>query len=264
MKILFVDESYYLNSKEPLFVLGGVVIPEKSWLQCKDFLTKIKKDNKINGEIKWKYVFNIKDPKGTMSHLSLESRLDKVIKPILEFVRDNNLQIFTTLTHISDLKQKFVESSKIEELSPLFRQEFERYYYSKNYENIVQRFQYYLQDLEFDNRGIVICDSRNSREDEYLRDIHKNMLDGVTGKKTIIYKNLIEHVLIAPSHLSIGIQFADVIAGIIYNRLRKNEKTNYLCQIISGNFNKQRGEKTSEGRGVVKIPADSNFWEKDK
>ena len=34
MKILFIDESYYLNCEEPFFVLGGIIIPEKKMERC--------------------------------------------------------------------------------------------------------------------------------------------------------------------------------------------------------------------------------------
>jgi len=149
----------------------------------------------------------------------------------------------------------------------LNREKFEYYYYHKNYENIVQRFQYYLQDYNKINskseKGIIICDGRNRQEDEALRKLHEEMLNGTAKKRKISYTHLIENVLIAPSHFSIGIQFADVLAGIIYNKLIKNSKTDFLFDIIKNKFNfhiDKRGKKLVEGRGIVKLPKNSQYW----
>lgn len=37
------------------------------------------------------------------------------------------------------------------------------------------------------------------------------------------YKNLIEGVFIAPSHFSVGIQFADLIAGAVYRKFERQD-----------------------------------------
>jgi|LauGreDrversion4_2_1035121.scaffolds.fasta_scaffold38171_2 hypothetical protein len=267
MRILFIDESYYLNCDEPFFVLGGVVIPEKKWKDASNLIDKIKKDKNITGEIKYKWIFNKNHKDNTLSHLSIDTRLNDVIKPILEFIKSNDLKIITTLTHINDLKKEFIDNEKIEEKSPKFQQAFRYHYYHKNYENIVQRFHYYLQECynkKEDHLGIVICDGRSSNEDEALRNLHKEMIDGIKGKKKINYMNLIEHLLIAPSHYSVGIQFADIVAGVILAHLRKHQSTESLFNIISKQFTTRttNQKETVEGAGVVKLPKTGKFWNK--
>ncbi len=174
MRILFIDESYYLDCDEPFFVLGGVIIPEKKQKDASNLIDKIKKDKNITGEIKYKWIFNKKHNDNTLSHLPIDTRLNDVIRPILEFIKSN------------DLKKEFIDNEKIEEKSPKFQQAFCYHYYHKNYENIVQRFHYYLQECynkKEDHLGIVICDGRSSNEDEALRNLHKEMIDGIKWYK---------------------------------------------------------------------------------
>jgi hypothetical protein len=268
MNILFVDESYYFKTEIPFFVLGGVVIQDILWREASTKLIDIKQSKNIVGEIKWKWIFNKTDPKNTMSHLSIETRLNDVIKPMMEFIRDKKINIFTTLTHINDLKTHFILNEHIEENSPNFQEKFSRYCYHKNYENIVQRFHYYLQgcyNQKKDHLGIVVCDGRSRTEDAELRNLHHEMIFGACDKKQINYINLIEHLLIAPSHLSVGIQFADIIAGIILGRLRKFKSTDHLFDIIKNCFAKYYDKKTNilktEGAGIVKLPKESQYWE---
>ncbi|MDQ5921960.1 MAG: hypothetical protein QG673_2019 [Pseudomonadota bacterium] len=267
MKILFIDESFILNCNCPLFVLGGVVIPEESWKLASDTIDDIKRKNNIsvNQEIEWKWIFSKKTHGNPLSHLTFNDRLHLVIEPMLQFIKSNKLELFTTLTHINDLKEEFLKNTQFKEDNKKFNQEFTTYYYHKNYENIVQRFQYYLQDCENQSqnaKGIIICDHRCPAEDDALRQLHLEMLRETKGRTTIKYHNLIEHVLLAPSHFSVGIQFADIIAGVILGKLRKYPEVSNLCEIIIDCFNTRLkdGKPTSEGRGVVKIPKDSKYW----
>src|SRR5262249_51854520 len=85
------------------------------------------------------------------------------------------------------------------------------YWYT--YKQLTERFQYYLQDLErtVGNRvnGIVVCDHRGPKDDERLRELHHQLLGGRKAHFSQ-YPNLIEGLFIAPSHLSVGIQLADM------------------------------------------------------
>lgn len=267
MKILFIDESYYLNCDEPFFVLGGVIIPEKQWKKASDLIEEIKKEKNIIGEIKYKWIFGKNDEKNALKHLTKYEKLNDVVKPILEFIKSNDLKIITTLTHINNLKEEFIQNERMDENNSKFKHAFRYHYYHKNYENIVQRFQFYLQECykkQEDYLGIVICDGRSSTEDEALRDLHKEMLDGVSGKRKINYLNLIEHLLIAPSHYSVGIQFADIVAGIILSGLRKYKDTKDLCEIIKSQLitRNENGKEVKAGAGIVKIPKNGEYWKK--
>ena len=88
--------------------------------------------------------------------------------------------------------------------------------YNLGYKTLTERFQYYLQDESrksgVPTRGLIICDHRGKGDDKRLR-AHHQMLVHSTAAFTSRYENLIESVLLQPSNLSIGIQFADLVAG---------------------------------------------------
>lgn len=64
------------------------------------------------------------------------------------------------------------------------------------------------------------------------------------------YKNLIEGVFIAPSHLS-GIQLADMVAGAVFRRFVRNDDRYY--KLIENAFRKSP-QGSIEGYGLIRCP----------
>ncbi len=62
---------------------------------------------------------------------------------------------------------------------------------------------------------------------------------------------MIEGLFIAPSHYSVGIQFADLVAGAIYRRVEANDAR--FFDIIKPLI-RSSAEGRLEGYGLVKIP----------
>lgn len=119
---------------------------------------------------------------------------------------------------------------------------------------LTERFQYYLQDLERvvgqKLNGIVVCDHRGPKDDTRLRELHHKLVNGKGGVISS-YGNMVEGLFIAPSHLSVGIQFADMVAGAVFRAFRAKD-TRFADQI-------QESFRTSpagviEGFGLVKFP----------
>ena len=52
-------------------------------------------------------------------------------------------------------------------------------------------------------------------DDKKIRELHHKLLTKPT-QKTAFYQNLLEGLFIAPSHLSVGIQLADMVAGAVF------------------------------------------------
>lgn len=248
MQILFVDESGTppppaKQNETPLFVLGGIVVPEDFWAKLAADLRRLKDHFKIEGEIKWRYFAPEKpgSKKHSLSHLNpvqkeaLRTKLYEIIgtyKSIRLICVATNVPLAYGLTYIKNAD--------------------DLYWYS--YKQLTERFQYYLQDLERTVgqhvNGIVVCDHRGPKDDARLRELHQQLLDG-SKKNFSSYPNLIEGLFIAPSHLSVGIQFADMVAGAVF-RASKAKDTRYFQQ-IEGSFRRSPTGKL-EGFGLVKFP----------
>jgi hypothetical protein len=119
---------------------------------------------------------------------------------------------------------------------------------------LTERFQYYLQDLSRElsrtEYGIIISDHRGAADDRKLR-AHHQMLVHSTAAFTSTYPNLIESVLLQPSNLSIGIQFADLVAGAVWRKFERGDERWFA--MIEGSFRCSKAGNI-EGYGIVKAP----------
>src|SRR5690606_4571137 len=93
--------------------------------------------------------------------------------------------------------------------------------YFKTYKVVTERFQYFLQDVSRTSGrttlGIIVADHRGKGDDQKMRQQHQRLV-GTTNPYSSNYLNLIEGLFLAPSHMSVGIQFADMVAGAIWRR----------------------------------------------
>lgn len=247
MHILFVDESGSPPEREkaalqPFFVLGGVVIPEDIWAKMAGDLARLKTQYKISGEIKWRYFAPDRGGKAhALSHLSGDER---------EALR---AQLYQVIGKYKSVRLICVVSNTV----LAFGQSYiatgdDLYWYS--YKQLTERFQYYLQDLERTVgqklNGIVVCDHRGPKDDERLRELHHKLLN--SAKSTISsYGNMVEGLFIAPSHLSVGIQFADMVAGAVFRAYKAQDKR--FAEQIKGAFRTSPKGKI-DGYGLVKFP----------
>jgi hypothetical protein len=126
------------------------------------------------------------------------------------------------------------------------------YWYS--YQLLTQRFQHYIQDLERlvsqKLNGMVVCDHRGAKDDARLRELHHKLMNTTSGVISE-YGNMVEGVFIAPSHLSVGIQFADMVAGAVFRAFSKQD-LRYFNQINNAFWYSPESE--TEGFGLVKFP----------
>lgn len=248
MQILFVDESGTPPPPEkagdtPFFVLGGVAIPEDVWPKIAKDLATLKSQAGIDDEIKWRYFAPSRPgakPHG-LSHLGNEQKEAVRTKLYALIGKYKAIKLICVVVNV-------VEAFKL----PYITTADDLYWYA--YKQLTERFQYYLQDLEKTVGqkiyGIVVCDHRGPKDDQRLRELHHKML---TEQKTHSsnYGNLIEGLFIAPSHLSVGIQFADMTAGAVF-RAKKAKDPRFFNQ-IRGSF-RTSPQGNIEGYGVVKFP----------
>ncbi|PWE13448.1 DUF3800 domain-containing protein [Alcaligenes faecalis] len=248
MQILFIDESGTPPppdkiSNAPIFVLGGIVIPEDVWPKLSKDLAQIKAQGGIDGEIKWRYFA----PSRTgakphpLSHMSAEQK-EAIRTKLYELIgKYKSIRLICAVVNV-----------RLAYELPYVNDADDLYWYS--YKQITERFQYYLQDLEkvVGSRiyGIIVCDNRAPKDDERLRELHHKLL---TTQRTVTsnYSNLIEGLFIAPSHLSVGIQLADMVAGAVF-RAKKVNDPRFFGQ-IRGSFRTSPVGRI-EGYGVIKFP----------
>jgi hypothetical protein len=83
-----------------------------------------------------------------------------------------------------------------------------------------------------------------------MRDQHQRLV-GETREYTSNYMNLIEGLFLTPSHLSVGIQMADMVAGAIGRRFESNDP--FWFDAIKPSF-RTRADGTIDGFGIARFP----------
>ena len=246
MQLLFIDESGTppppTKKNTKTFVLGGIIIPDGIWHQVDNDLKNLKSTNNIRGEIKWRYFSpHNKDAENPFIDWSWENK-DSFRKQLLFTIsKYKSIKVIASYANVEEAYQQ-----------SYINNENDIYWYC--YKVLVERFQYYLQDISRSigtrQCGMIICDHRESSQDIRLRNLHQNMLNS-GGWYTSRYENFIETLLFAPSHMSTGIQLADIIGGCVFRYTEKKDDT--FFNIIKGMFRKSDTGNIN-GYGLIKIP----------
>ena len=250
MHMFFLDESGSppkTADKANFFVLGGVIIPDDAWCGVRQALNALKQKYRVTGEIKWRY-FSPKNDDSTnpMLHLTLEERAT-LRTDIFGLIASNPkiklICIITSVKAAFDL--------------PSIKDDIDLYEFT--YKPASERFQYYLQDLSKVTHkkelGIIICDQRNNLYDKRLVNMHQKLLTVDQADRYSYYPNLVEGLFMAPSHFSVGIQLADLVAGAVYRYYEKNDKT--FVSLIKSSFRTSPDGKKVVGYGIIKHPKTS-------
>ncbi len=248
MQMMFVDESGTSPkpdkvTQNPYFVLGACVIPENYWHRVKADLEVIKHKFFVIGEVKWRYFAPPKSGASThsFSHMNAQEK---------ESFRSDLYAIIKKYTSIRVLSV-IVDTAKAYTLSYINNDD-DIYWYA--YKQLTERFQYYLQDISKTSgqkiNGIIVCDHRGPKDDRRLQELHARlMLENHNAHSE--YHNLIEGLFVAPSHLSVGIQFADMVAGAVLRKV-KNGDERFYDQVV-GSFRKSPTGSIN-GYGLVRFP----------
>lgn len=249
MQMLFLDESGTAPnkndvSKSPYFVLGGIIVPEAQWKSLQRNLRQTKKEYNVDGEIKWRYFIYHPLAKRTTptSHLD-QNQLDNLRDDLYQIIA--RTKSFRLLAAVVDTKAYYQRhlSNDAEDL------------YHDAFEVICERFQYYLQDMGRATTGtniygMIVIDERNQWQNKQLDEFHYQLLNNHDAYRSN-YNNLVEGLFIAASHHSVGVQFADLVAGAVYRMVSKNDDRFY--NKIKDNFRKSP-EGDVNGYGIVSVP----------
>ena len=253
MLLCFVDESGtppkpQKASAHRFFVIAGIIIHENQWSEIASEARRICQSHRfrVSGEIKWRYFGAANtDRDNSVAHLNAAQR------------DEFRVQIFDVLTKRKSVRIVACVSDAIAAYKlPNVNDADDLYHHT--YKPVSERFQYHLQDLSRTvgdkQLGIIIADHRSGDQDKALRRHHHSLLggDAMHGSD---YANFVETVFLTPSHLSVGIQLADMVAGAIGRAI--NSKDTKFARLLVPAF--RRSPKGAiAGFGFVRFP--SRHW----
>lgn len=249
MYILFLDESgtppANARTQQKYFVIGGIIIPVGEWKSINDRLQGIKTRRNVRGEVKWRYFApHNDDADNPMAEMDFEER---------DSIRTEILKLITAVPSIKIIASVASVQAAYELPSVTCADDV----YALAYKTLTERFQYFLQDLSKQTGdhecGMVVCDHRSTDSDRALR-AHHHRLIGPRRMFTSRYENFIETLFFAPSHLSTGIQLADIVAGSVWRRYEKDDPR-YFNAIERSIRRGPAGQ--IDGYGIVKVPRNS-------
>jgi hypothetical protein len=255
MLLCFVDES---GSPPPpgkadrrrYFIIAGVIMHESQWHGVAEEVRQLKnkKEYSVDGEIKWRYFGRENtDKDNSVSHLD-QAQKDKFRESLFEIItKRKSIKIIACAADaLAAYKTTYVNTQD------------DLYHYA--YKPVSERFQYHLQDISRSvgdkQLGIVIADHRGKKQDETFRKRHHKLVDDESAF-TSKYENYIETIFLTPSHLSIGIQLADMVAGAVGRAM--NSRDLRFAKMIKPAFRARPNGKI-DGFGFVRFPC--NGWGK--
>lgn len=246
MHLCFIDESGTPPKagklKPAYFVIAGLVVPEERWRMLADKLHGLKVGFGYRGELKWRYFApNNSDNTNPMAAWD-QAKRNRFRDAVFRILRNDK-----SLTVVACVCQ----AATIYRLSVVNNQD-DVYY--RAYKVVTERFQYLLQDISRTSgtmtRGIIVADHRGRGDDAKLREQHRRLVEENQAYAST-YNNLVEGLFLAPSHLSVGIQLVDMVAGAIWRRFEANDAT-WFDQI------KERIRKGAAGQidgyGIARLP----------
>lgn len=251
MYLLFVDESgtpAKPGVEQPaFFVIAGVVIPEGRWHDLRQKIIGLKRRRRYRGELKWRFFApSNSDKDNPMADWPKEDR-DQMRRDVFDIIASSrSCKVLAVVSEAMGLYER-----------PNVHNQADLYF--ETYKPITERFQYLLQDLQRDGGrnayGLIIADHRGRGDDDSMRLRHERLVheDGIYTSK---YENLIEGLFFTPSHMSIGVQLADMVAGAIWRAIAKGDATHF--ETFRSAIRAHPTSAKIDGFGLVRVP--KNNW----
>lgn len=247
MHLLFVDESgtpAKPNVRQPdFFVIAGLVIPERKWHDLRRKIIGLKRRRRYHGELKWRFFaptnYNDDNP---MKEWTPEDR-NEMREEVFNIISDS--RSCRVIASVSEARALYRRAS-VHTQNDL---------YFETYKPLTERFQYFLQDISKeagrDVLGMIIADHRGKGDDDSMRRRHERLVHN-DEMFTSRYENLIEGLFFTPSHLSIGVQLVDIVAGAIWRAFAKDDLRYFerIRPIVRTNSH----GKLIDGFGIARTP----------
>lgn len=248
----FIDESNTpprpdRQIRTPYLIIAGVIINSAQWKAISKEFDELKKKHRVAGEIKWRFFSPHNTDPDNGLHGKTQEQKDAFRSAIFEIIaKRKSIKVLYTVCRIDKAYEK-----------PWINSQDDLYF--QTYKPLSERFQYFLQDSSREigavQNGIMVADHQGRKQDETLRKKHHRMI-GEDGFFTSNFENYVETIFLTPSHHSVGIQLADMVAGATARKYNSNEDRFY--DLFSGSL---RASSTGaiDGYGRIKVPKDT--WE---
>lgn len=222
MHLLFVDESGTPpkpgNQEICHFVIGGIVIPEDRWAGMNAKLEGLKREKAYFGEVKWRFFAPNNDDQENPMRLWTQDKRNEFRNRVIAIITETKSCKIIACSSEAPLAYGLGNVNTQDDL------------YFRTYKLVTERFQYLLQDITRasgrDTFGMIVADHRGRGDDDKMRHQHERLIKE-SGQFTSNYSNFIEGLFFAPSHLSLGVQLADMVAGAIWRAQTYGDKTWY-------------------------------------
>ena len=220
MHLCFIDESgtpAKPDRQSPrFFIIAGLIIPEEQWYSIRHKLIGLKARKHYRGELKWRYFApNNRDDNNPMREWGMDER-NEFRSAVFNIITGQRSVKAVCGICDAPLAYRLINVNSQEDI------------YFRTYKAATERFQYFLQDVtRLSGRhvsGIIVADHRNRGEDNRMREQHEKLIRE-TNAYTSTYSNFIETIFFSPSHMSIGIQLSDMIAGAVWRRFEHDDAT---------------------------------------
>jgi hypothetical protein len=246
MHLCFVDESGSPvkpgQIKPRFFVIAGLIIPEERWHDVANKLTGLKSQFHYRGELKWRFFApQNSDHDNPMVNWIQEQR-DHFRAAVFNLVTgDRSVNIVAGVSE-AEVAYRLANVNSPSDI------------YFRTYKVVTERFQYLLQDITRTSgrraHGIIVADHRGKGDDEAMRIQHQRLVEE-NRLFTSTYGNLIEGLFLTPSHLSVGVQLSDMVAGAVGRRFEANDERWY-SHIVSAIRKSPTGQV--DGYGIARFP----------
>ena len=223
MYLLFIDESGQLSERR-FFALGGVALRDRDWRTLRAlWLETLRAHGRpTDRELKWHGVRTGAVP-------------PKLADAIVRTIAAAPVRCYVTLLDIElgarDAPEFFASDDDVYATGLMF---------------LAERFQLLLQDA--DDVGMVVVDSRFREDDLRLRRFFADLTH--SGTPYMKLTRIVEGLFLGPSHYSIGLQCADLVASITAAAERGNGQARGYLKTLLPRFATHPATGAFEGVGI--------------
>lgn len=205
MHLLFLDESGRIGHDD-CFALGGVAVAEDDWPELRDRWNAVLAEHAwpADREVKWHGIRTGAVPPALAD--AVVAMLSRA--PVTAYV------VLLDLSAADQVPEFLGSPEQTYGTALMF---------------VTERF-HHLLDAE-DDRGLIVADSRHHEDDNNLRRFFGTLT--AEGTPYVKLDRIVEGLFLGPSHLSVGLQCADLVVSITAAAERRNgQARGYLKQLL--------------------------------